>query len=168
MKGSVKTSAHILLVACIALAGCAVEGGPGSMRVSPRPVTRVDKVALLSLPTAINLDHIPGPDGVRVQALLFQIDRPEPVLVNGKLQFLLYDERVTPERLHTLKAYLVWTYSGAKLERHETRTLLGWGYAAELRWGSRPPRSRTISLAARYVPKRGPSVYSRPVLISMR
>jgi hypothetical protein len=164
----VKTWIHISLVVSTVLVGCAADPGARRLTEPPRAVERVDKVTLLSLQTAISLDHNPGPDGVRVQAHLFRTDRPEPVLVNGKLQFLLYENRVTPGELHAATPHLVWTFSGAKLERHRTRTLVGWGYAAELRWGTRRPNSKTISLAVRYIPERGTAVYSSPVVISMR
>jgi len=164
----VKALLHILLLGCIAMIGCATERGSIKMLEPPRPVDLVDRVTLMSLPTAVNLDQDPGPDAVMVQAHLFKNNQPAPVLVNGKLQFLLYENRVTRSELHALSPHLVWTYSGAKLERHKTQTWVGWGYSAKLRWGSKPPTSKAVSLAARYISDRGAVVYSSPVVISMR
>lgn len=133
----------------------------------PKPVTRVDEVGLLSHPTPIDFDQVPGPDGLKVEVFLFQADRPQPVLVNGTVQFLLFERNVAFREVQTLKPYLVWTFSGAKLARHAVRSRLGWGYAADLRWGSRTPRAGSASLAAIYRSPDGRRVYSTPVTIQI-
>ena len=129
----------------------------------------MDKVSLLSLPAPINMDQVPGPDGVRVQVWLFQYSRPEPVLTNGTLQFLLFEQSVQEQQLHTLKPYLAWTFSGDKLDRHAVRSRYGWGYQTDLRWGSKPPSSNVVSFAVAHRSADGRRLlYSKPVIIAVR
>lgn len=157
-----------LFISTLGLIGCGDQAGRSNMHQPPELVQRLDAITLMSMPSAINFDHIPGPDGLRVQALLFQTGRDEPVLGSGKLQFLLYENKVTASQLRTLHPLLTWTYSGQKLARHAGRSMVGWGYAMELRWGPRPPKSKIISLAARYIFPDGRSIYSSPIVIAMR
>ncbi len=164
-----KPLAYIALcIGTLGLIGCGDQAGKANMLQPPELVQRVDAITLMSMPSAINFDHIPGPDGLRVQAMLFQAGRDEPVLGSGKLQFLLYENKITPSQLHTLQPLLTWTYSGQKLARHTGKGMVGWGYAMELRWGSRRPKSKTISVAARYVFPDRRSIYSSPIVIAMR
>ena len=133
----------------------------------PVPVARVDKVNLLSHPAPVNFDELPGPDGFKVQVFMFQNSKPEPVLVTGTVQFLLFEKNVTAEEMSSLEPCLVWTYSGDKLTQHAVRSRIGWGYAANLRWGTHKPTSTSVSLAALYRSPDGRAVYSEPVVIPM-
>jgi len=160
--------AKLLLVLPAVVSGCVDPNGSASLaRSSAGSVADVDNVTVMSMPAAVNLDDAPEADGVRLQVLLFQLAKPQPVKVAGTLRFLLYEKRISPDEVRTRKPSLVWTYSGQKLARHVSKTRVGWGYAMELRWGSRRPTSRLVSVVAEYQSPRGKSIYSRPVTIPL-
>ncbi len=159
----------ILLLSLLAagIAGCDAQSRSRRLSRPPKPVARVDRIEVLSTPVALNFDNRPGPDGVAVKVYLFRVDRPEPVTVRGKLEIMLYDEKVSSIDLHTREPFHVWRLGPDELAMYLSRGIVGWRYAMDLRWGSPRPRSGTISLAVRYLPPEGPSVYSDPVVIAM-
>jgi len=162
--------AGIALAAALAAgAGC---GGPGTVksvsRTPPRPVDRVDRIDLwLVPPAAVNWDDEPGPDGVLAQVFFGQVERPEPVLVKGAVDFLLFEGKVQRADVATKQPFHTWTFTPQELATRLVRSMVGWGYRVELGWGKRVPASPAITLAARYQPKEGPPVYSSPVAIPM-
>ncbi len=157
----------MLVILSPALEGCGRSIYHSTLRPVPETVSNVDHITMLSLPVAINFDHIPGPDGLNVQVYLFRVDRAQPVTVNRTLEFLLFEQRVAKSELADLEPFGIWSFSGADLARHLSRSIVGWGYAMELRWDHRPPKSRTVTLAVRYRPPQGPDVYSDPIVISV-
>ena len=157
----------LLLVFSAGTVGCDAQSNRRRLSRPPEPVTKVDHIDILSMPAALNFDHRPGPDGVRVTVYLYRLDRPEPVTIEGTLELMVYEEKVSPSDLHTREPFHVWRFGPEKLARQLFRGIVGWGYAMDLHWGTRGPRSRTISLVARYLPPEGPDVYSDPVVIAM-
>jgi len=160
------------LVIALTIAACGAAGcgqAPAHRRLArpPKPVQTVDKVTILTLPAAVNLDDEPGPDGIRIKAMLFQKSNPRPVTVAGQLDFLLYDRKVSIGELYTERPFHVWSFPAEKLSPYLTRNIVGWGYAMELRWGKHGPKGAVISVAARYTPPDGPAVYSSPVVLSI-
>ena len=159
-------------VACLA-AGC---GGPapGAKELKsvsatpPRPVDVVDRVDFWAAPpAAINWDEIPGPDGVQARVFLFQMNRADPVLVSGSLEFLMYPGRIRQGEPPPADPLKVWTFSGDQLAANRARSMVGWGYAAQLGWGKDVPTVPIITLRARYQPLDGPVVYSAPISIPL-
>ncbi len=112
----------------------------------------------------LNLDDVPGSDGVRVQVLFFQLVQPLPVTVTGTLEFTLFEGKVKLSELHAQRPMQVWKFPPETLPRHLFRSMVGWGYTMELRW-KRPPKTSVVSLAARYVPSEGSPLHSHPVVI---
>ncbi len=158
--------AILLVLTFTAASGC----GPGFGETEiylPEAVSRVDKATVLTIPTAVNLDNVPGPDGLRVQVYLFQYDRAEPVAVDGTIEFLLYEGKIGLGDLRTLEPFGFWQYDAESLKSHLMRGMIGWGYTMQLNWGEHTPRSRVVSLAVRYVPDRGKEVYSSPTTIEV-
>ncbi|MHC4293981.1 MAG: hypothetical protein ACYSTL_00175 [Planctomycetota bacterium] len=160
-----RTAIGLILVLGL-VAGCAQQSDRKGA-YPPKSVAKVDKITIFSMPTAINLDNVPGPDALRVRVYLFQLARPEPVTVKGAMEFLLYEGRVSLSDLHTQVPYHVWRLDGERMNRYLSRGMAGWGYSMELRWAGHPPKSNVISLAVRYQPPEGESVYSIPSVISI-
>ena len=156
-----------MLIAAVTLAGCQ-NGGVEVSRLPPRPVDQVDNVALrLSPPMPLNWDDAPGLDGLQAQLNLFQLDQPLSVIVEGAMEFVLYEGRGTAQVLAGKKPFRVWTFQGPELRNCMGKTMFGWGYAMRLDWGDRPPESPSITLVARYRPVRGKDVSSGSIHVVM-
>ncbi len=139
--------------------GCAP---PGVRR--PAPVAQVDNITLLAMPAPAHLDSRPGADGLRIDALyFFQADKPDPVLVDGALKVMMYQDAAGPE-LSDAEPLHTWEFSSGELERMAVRKTIGWGYQLLLPWGNRPPRpnTRRLTLVVQYAPPQGRPVYSAP------
>jgi len=158
----------VLLFVSFVLAA-ATPGCPQPNAMPPQ-TPEVDRIGLLALPTALNWDGRPGPDGVQTIVHLFRPPAPQPVLVSGTLEFLLFEGRVSREELTGAKPFHVWPFTAAQLEPYVRRSVFGWGYALRLPWGPRAPQSSSITLAARYTPPgaKAPTVYSAPTTIAMK
>ncbi len=161
-----------LCAVCLA-AGC---GGPapGAKELKfvsatpPRPVDAVDRVDFWAAPpAAINWDEIPGVDGVQARVYLFKVDRADTVLVKGALEFLMYAGRAQQGGPPPAEPLKTWSFTGDELAAYRTRSMVGWGYAAQLGWGKDVPTAPVITLRARYQPPKGPPVYSAPISIAM-
>jgi len=148
------------------LAGCAQDGARWNGERPPHAVDIVDRIEILSLPAAINLDTVPGPDGLRVQVYLFQYAQDQPVTAAGTLEFLVFDRKVGAGEIYTVQPFETWSFQGEQLGRYLGRSLIGWNYSMELRWQT-SPAARTLTLVARYTPPAGQPVHSSPVMISM-
>ena len=93
-------------VFCLAvIAGCGPKAF--SNRGLPRPQERIDRIEAFSLPVAVNLDNVPGSDGVRLQLYLFQYDNPKPVICSGTLEILLFDRRLDEAGVRTVQPFHV-------------------------------------------------------------
>lgn len=155
---------HIGLV----LLGAAVLSGCGEQRVqvSPRPstpVTEADKMELWLTPgTPVNWDERPGPDGLLAQLRFYRMDQPLSVLVEGTIEFHLFDERVADPNMRALKPAETWKFTQADLENCMTRSLVGWGYKMRLAW-QQMPTSRMVTLAAVYTSPDGKTLWSAPI-----
>ena len=162
--------ARLLALAALALAGCA-EGEFGRTSVSPtppKPVAQVDAVELwASPPAAINWDDKPGPDGVQVRLYLFQVGRPQPVMVDGAIEFRMYAGRVSHGGVPEVDPFKVWRFTSDDLDVRRFRSMVGWGYAARLGWGGQVPEASVVSVQAVYEPSEGQGVVSAPVAIAL-
>ena len=114
-----------MLIAAVTLAGCQ-NGGVEVSRLPPRPVDQVDNVALrLSPPMPLNWDDAPGLDGLQAQLNLFQLDQPLSVIVEGAMEFVLYEGRGTAQVLAGKKPFRVWTFQGPELRNCMGKTMFG-------------------------------------------
>jgi hypothetical protein len=154
-----------LLLAAAAMAGC---GAAGRDRAAPKPSGGIQVVNLQAMPTAVNWDDAPGPDGLRVRVYLFEVDRSEPVQAKGALEFLLYEGTVRAGDLGAARVVRTWRFDRGELPAYAARSLAGWGYVFALGWGREVPAAGTITLVARYVPAGGEAVASSPVAIAVK
>ena len=160
------------LVLALAVGGCTGQWFGKSMRspslTPPNPVDRADAIDLWAVPpAAVNWDDDPAPDGIIAQVFLYQADHPEPVLVKGTLNFLMFEGRVPRAGVATAKPQRIWSYGPTELATRQIRGLVGWGYTAQLGWGRPAPASPAVTFAVRYDPVAGPPLYSAPIVIQM-
>jgi|WetSurMetagenome_2_1015567.scaffolds.fasta_scaffold16777_2 hypothetical protein len=159
------------MLAAVASLALLVAIGCGPTRndfVPPSPVQEVDAIELwANPPVAVDWNNVPGPDGVRVSAFLYQnrSGRVKAVLVDGTIDFLLYDGRIDDADLARAKPMQTWSFTGPDLAALEVRGPPGWGYAVQLGWGSNVPKSSRVTLVLRYTSLDGFVAYSRPLVI---
>lgn len=80
----------ISAVCLVALCGC---GGPGESG-GPEPLAQVDAVHLMMpMQAAVDLDGLPGYDGLLTAVLFTREDRDKPVAVNGTLVLMMSDRK---------------------------------------------------------------------------
>lgn len=157
----------ILLALAAASTGCGPQGQSVSMRRPPQPVNQVDRIELFSSIAAINFDSEPTPDGIQVRVLLYQLSQPHPVLVRGTLDFLLFEGKISAAEFSASRPFRRWRFDAEILPRYLARSIVGWGYAMELRWPERAPRAGRITLVARYESPQGRIVHSDLLVVSM-
>lgn len=150
-----------LMLAC-GLAGCQA-GQPGGFA----PADRVNYLLLQVAPAAANWSGRPEPEGVELSAMLFQTEGGTPMLGDGTMEFAIYEGILTSQQLAQAKPYYQWRFTTAQLAQAQWRMQVGWGYAFRLAWGDHVPRTASITLTGRFVPKAGPAVSANPVIIAM-
>ena len=163
-------SRFLSLVAALGLAlccGCATDGA----RSAPRGLKtsrEVTQLHLLSFPTAINLDAVPGQDGVAVKVFGGNSKRPKPfALREGTLEILLIDGLLKSNPDDRTKPLKTWSFSISDLRRHEFESTIGVGYELTLLWeGARPTRGRA-TLLARLKLSDEKTIYSTPNPITL-
>lgn len=160
-----KTYLGISILCLVVVAGC---GPKASLNKGlPRPQERIDRIEVFSLPVAVNLDNIPGSDGVRLQLYLFRYDNPKPVIGSGTLEIFLFDRRLDASSVHTVQPFHVWQFSSEDAREFLGQSMIGWNYRMELKWGSPPPKSNLITLVVCYKGKGMEPVYSSPLVITV-
>lgn len=137
----------------------------------PTPSPTVNAIELSAMPTAINFDNIPGPDGVRIRIVLWQIisDVPHAIqLKQGIVECLLYEGQVAPDTLNEKQPAIIWRYSANSLARSMSKSIVGYKYNASLRWNKdNQPKGSTITIAVRLLrPGRSP-LYAKPINLAL-
>ena len=155
-----------LIIAAAALAGC--DAGP--KQVSPTPPAAVNGADALHVQCSyapVDWDGRPGSDGLVVQVLLFRQRRDLPVLVRGTIAFRLFQGVIRAGQIGDVKPAWSWQFQGRQLRACQTRTVWGWGYTLRLGWGQAAPATSSVTLLAEYVPEKGPTLRSDPIVIPM-
>lgn len=152
------------VTAALALAGCE---DPKALNNPPKPVDRVDQITVMAVPpAAVNWDAKPGADGVQIMLFFFRSDKA--VLVNGTVEFLLYEGPVARREVLSREPFYVWRFTSEELARYQGRGRGIWGYARRLPWGPKAPESGSVTLVARYTSPTGGEVYSAPTTVAMK
>ena len=150
------------LVLGFVLPGCSagVLGGGG-----------IDSLHVFGVPVALDLDGLPGPDGLGVTIYASASSVAKGVAIgSGRLEVLMFDEdgstRGTASK-ESLSPRHVWKLTPADLKRHSIKTSLGVGYRLTPGWGDTPPRRTWVTVVVRYVPSHGDPIESSPVTIAV-
>jgi len=143
------------------MTGCASTG------TSDKPPA-VQSLHLFSVPQAINLDDVPGPDGFAVRLFARGPSNSKGVVFpNGALEIAMFDGLVSETPAPAVKPLRTWDFTGSELKKHAGQSAVGIGYRFTLRWTDAPPTGNRITIVARYVPPSGPAVSSAPSSISV-
>ncbi|MCP5518467.1 MAG: hypothetical protein H7A45_14535 [Verrucomicrobiales bacterium] len=141
------------------LAGCA---GPTAPEGRPALITQLN---VMIAPAVLNLDVVPGPDGIGVKLHAFSPTSAKSVAIReGWLEFLVYDREGVladpPRPFHQ------WSYEAGQLEGHRSEAAVGFVYDFLLSWIPKTLASSRIAVVARYHPSQGPTVTSTPAAIT--
>lgn len=144
----------------LGLAGCA--SGKGGQKEG------IEAIHLFGLPVAVNMDGVPGPDGVavRVYASSRKTATGLPIR-SGRMEILMFDGVLKEQTLPEPAPLRTWTYSADQLKKQKTQNALGTGYIFALQWGDSRPAQRYITIIVRYVLRGGMTIQSAPSTISL-
>jgi hypothetical protein len=145
------------------LTGCATSGGGGVSGGG------IDGLHLFAVPVAVDLDQLPGPDGVALRVYASSGDRAKGVPIRkGILEILMYDgaiAEVAPGS-QPQQPLRTWSFKADQLKPGSSGTL-GQGYRFALRWETNAPTTGRVTVIARYTPPKGRPLYSPPSGISV-
>ena len=159
------SSGALSAVLCFAI-GCATSPGNGGGSSSGRQ--GIDALHIFSLPLALDLDGVPGPDGFGVTLYASAVAPAKGVpITSGSVEILMFDGVLSADTQTNAAPRRVWSYTSAELKRYVIKTSLGTGYRFTPRWGDTPPLQNRISIVARYVPPRDTPIQSAPTTISV-
>lgn len=131
----------------------------------------IDRLVLLSLPTAINLDEQPGSDGVQVTLYAFRrgLALAGP-LVDGLLTVDLYDGVISTFTSDGVEPIKSARYEPGDLEGRAFRSTFGIGYSLVVRWDADRAPEKAVTLLARWEPSGGgadTAIRSKPATLSL-
>ncbi len=159
------------LVAALAV-GCGSPSRRPTAAPSVGSKSRADGLHLFGVPTALNLDGVPGPDGFAVRVFYSLGTRARGIPIsNGTLEILMFDGALGDGFIGGTAAapaapLRVWPFTAPALKEFSTSTSLGIGYQLVLRWGQNRPTKEHFTVVARYRPPNGPVLLSTPSSIS--
>lgn len=106
---------------------------------------------LFGNPVAMNLDGIPGPDGIGVRIFASASGRAVGLpITQGTLEILLFDGVLAAqESAEPPQPLKVWTFNPQDLKGYQAETSLGAGYQFALQWGPERPRQVRVTVIAR-------------------
>lgn len=115
------------------------------------------------MPVALNLDGVPGPDGVAVKLFANVGNATKPAAIrSGEIEIVLFDGLLDGNSNPLPKPAHIWTFTAKELKEFETQAMVGTGYQLTLRWGSFKPKSDRVSVIARHPIGEGRYLYSTP------
>ena len=173
--GARRLSSWLLAAGIAGLAAGCVEpdSGAGTGRqpsrfAAPSNSSRVDEINLVTMPVPVNLESLPGIDGVvvKIYAVNYKYPHTQPIGA-GALEVFLYDGLVRGAADETNSPLHRWEFPAAELPGYAITTTVGTGYSFRLGWGKDHPRGERITLVARYHPPQGPLVLSSPSYLAL-
>lgn len=127
----------------------------------------IAQLNVITVPVALNLDGLPGPDGASAKVYANDGARPKPVRIHdGTLELLLFNGTFYG-RTNVPTPLRVFRFEASELRAYEFTARIGIGYEFSLSWGTNRPTQRTMSIAARYTGADGRIVTSRPSSVSV-
>lgn len=132
--------------------------------------SHISELHLFGLPSAVDLDGRPGPDGITVRIFASTATEPRGVPIrSGTLEILLFDGPLPPGQPLPSKPLHVWSLTPQQLLPLASESKLGTGYQLTLPWTGTPPTRASVSVIARHTTSASARpVFSGPASISMR
>jgi len=131
------------------------------------PPGEIAELNIVTVPVALNLDNVPGPESISVKIFAGDTKHPKPIPIKGgQLEILMFNGTFfgltnvpTPIK--------IWSFNSGELPLHQFSSGIGIGYEFVLQWGANRPAGRLVSVAARYTSPRQEIVTSRPSSVTV-
>lgn len=157
----------LALSACLLAGGCATNSGSRGARPSGS-ASAITQLHLLTFPSAINTDAIPGQDGIAVKVFAGNAHKPKPFAIrDGSLEILLYDGLLKPDLGTDIRPLKTWKLSLEQLKTHEFKSTIGVGYRLTLLWTDARPTKRRATAVAKLTLPDSREIYSAPNPITL-
>jgi len=171
-KPSITICAGLILALswlAVASIGCQTQTSDVN-RVQPRvfdPGDRpINSIGLFTSPVLFNLDGKPGPEAFKARIYAIRDSAPKPVpFTKGTLEIIIFDEVSNRDQQDPPRQ--VWSFSGADLNLYRLQTSIGFHYDFTLEIDKSKPLSSKVSIAAKFTPPDGVSIFAKPVSISV-
>ncbi len=151
----------------VLICGCASDGG-GTRAGSGKASDAITQLHLITFPTGINMDAIPGQDGIALKVFAGNTARPKPLPVRaGELEILLFDGLLKSAAGEETRPLKVWKFTIDELKAHEFTSTIGVGYQLTLVWADAKPTKGRATVMARLVLSDERAVYSAPSPITL-
>lgn len=148
--------------------GCVSTKPKPAETPSPTVSSKVDEVNLVAMPVAVNLDAVPGPDGIVIKVFAVDERQAKPgAIESGTLEVLMFDGSFDAARLAANQYRHLWSFTANQLKPYEFTSTIGTGYNLTLPWGNDRPREDRISVVVRYRSPQGKLIYSAPSAITV-
>ena len=157
MANGCRSLAAVMLSALM-WSGCASTGGGGSGDNGG-----VDELNLFAAPVAVDIDQLPGADGVALRVYASSGGRAKGVTIRkGTLEVLMYDGALAEVNPANLKPLKTWSFRPEQLKVGAGSSSLGVGYRFVLPWEKDVPTQGRVTVLVRYTPPKGRPIYSSP------
>lgn len=143
---------------CLLLAVCL-----GCRSLIPTSDSPIDSLHLLVTSVALDLDKLPGPDGVGVRIYASRKDSTEAVpIMSGTLEILMFDGSVSADQVASVEPIKKWSYPAETLKKYVQKTSIGTSYRFAALWGDAKPKDARVTVVTRYIAPDGKQIYSAP------
>lgn len=116
----------------------------------------------------MNLDGIPGPDGIGVRVFASSSGKAKGVpITQGTLEILMFDGVPNAALTNSLVPSKIWSFTPTDLRAYMADTSLGTGYQFALPWGDQRPKHPRVTVLARLSLPKGQIVSSDSSSISV-
>jgi hypothetical protein len=117
------------------------------------PASRVASLVFQVSPTPLHWSGGSTPDGLQARIMLFRLDVAANSLkaAGGTVEFYMFEGQPKREQLPTLRPIAVWRFGPQQLPEHLASTMVGPAYEFSLGWGTHVPRTRAVTVYARYL-----------------
>jgi hypothetical protein len=155
--GNFRRRLQVAAVCCL-VCGCATV----------TPGTSPEEIHLFGVPAALNLDNLPGPDGVGVRIYASTTTVAKGLAIrSGTLDILMFDTPGQATNPEGNKPRHMWSFTPSQLKLVSGETSMGLGYRLALPWGPDKPPGHSVTVIARYLPRKGKPIYSSPSTIGL-
>jgi hypothetical protein len=123
----------------------------------------IDSLHLLVTSVALDLDQLPGPDGVGVRVYASRKDSNEALpITSGTLEILMFDGSLAADELSSVEPLKKWSYPAETLRKYVQKTSIGTSYRFAALWGDAKPKDARVTVVTRYIAPDGRQIYSAP------